>query len=190
MPVYRGYNDGNNPLTAIRRKNPMKKLVSLLLALVMMTSVCSSALAEDRVNFQPTLLGMIEQPAAYWNSSDVMRVTFVASLLTDLVRAGHESYSSTLIDGVIAQGAGYFCCVEEKDQIIVYAFGEKQTLLVIYDPATNACTVGHTDATVAPSIAQQFIDYTETENGYTFHSLDGLAVYQYFEEIVSIITGQ
>ena len=159
----------------------MKKLVSLLLALVMMTSVCSSALAEDRANFQPTLLGMIEQPAAYWNSSDVMRVTFVASLLTDLVLAGHESYSSTLIDGVIAQGAGYFCCVEEKDQIIVYAFGEKQTLLVIYDPATNA---------VAPSIAQQFIDYTETENGYTFHSLDGLAVYQYFEEIVSIITGQ
>lgn len=167
----------------------MKKLLSLLMAMLMTMTFCTAALADDGETFEPILLGMVEESGAYWNSGDVMRATFVASLLTDLVLAGKEDHSSALIDGVIAQGAGYFCYSEADGMIIVYAFGENQTQLIVYTPSSNLCTVGFTDTTVPVDLAPKFIASLE-EQGYTYYPVDGLAVYQYFEEIVAIITGE
>lgn len=166
----------------------MKKIASLLLALLMTVSVCTSALADEGAFFQPRLLGSVEQPGSYWNSGDIMRATFVASILVDLVLAGQEGYSDTLIDGAIAQDACYFSYDAAEGIITLFAFGADHTLTLVYMPSTNSCGVNYADSTIPPSSAAECMAYIDSQNGSVSYHVDGAQVYQYFEEIVEILT--
>lgn len=114
----------------------MKKLASLLLALLLLTTLTLPALAEgEELTLEGSLLNGFEMSIADWTATEASRATFVTLAMLEGVLSGDDRVSEiateALLDGVIYVGT-------DADSISCYLYGTSSCLMVDYTPGVGS----------------------------------------------------
>lgn len=115
----------------------MKKLLSLLMALLLTVALSVPAMAEDNtIEIEATLLSIVDMTADEWYASDESRVLLAACALMDVVMTENETAQSIAADAVLADSV-YISCDAESGLLAIHFWGDQYCLLVVYIPASG-----------------------------------------------------
>lgn len=117
----------------------MKKLISLMIALLLTLTLACPALAEsDVLTMEGSLVVAMEMPVASWVADENSQAMFVALAMLDCVLSGDDRASEVSTDALL-NGVTYVGYNEES--VSCYIFGLNTCLTYTYAPATGPSAV-------------------------------------------------
>lgn len=113
-----------------------KKLLSCLLAVVMLFALAVPALAEDTEarSIEPTMTNIMERTATEWMAEDSSRVLLATCILIDIMLSDYEDLSDIVVSAVTS---GHVYVALDGAELQAFFFGTEYTVMAIYDPAAQ-----------------------------------------------------
>ena len=135
----------------------MKKMLSLLLALMLLAALPLSAMAEV-ITVKSTLLDIMDQSASTWYASNDSRAMLVACVITDLIMSGDDLLYSVTGEA-ISKDAVFVG--RQGNNLLICFWGDRQALICAYNPMSTGIRI-EVLTPYMPSDPEQLSTYMES----------------------------
>lgn len=169
----------------------MKKLLSLLMALLLTVALSVPAMAEDNtIEIEATLLSIMDMTADEWYASDEARVLLATCTLMDVVLTENETAQTIAADAVLADGV-YIGRDADSGLLAIHFWGGQYCLIVVYIPASGIISAAIEDAgrqvtsSMITSVMDDMVEKGSLDNYYQVSSDDILSTYQAILDILN-----
>lgn len=170
----------------------MKKLISLLMALLLTVALAAPAMAEgyNIIDIKPTMLGVLDMSADEWYSSNESRVMLATVTLMDVVLTENER-ATDIASGAVVNDTVYVGRHSTNGTVITHFWSDQYCLVVIFAPAEGFLSAAIQDAgtTVNAAMISYVMDgMIENGNLGSYYQVSGDDILGMYQAILSAIS--